>query len=113
MQIRTLVATDNSCASKAATHILTETIREELSEKAIKVIAVYMGYVNTQMVPEETKTQKSEPTDIVREICNGIEAGSSGLETYLSGAIPANYSKPLNSQTNITCPIPDNFTLKV
>ena len=64
------------CASKAATHILTETIREELTEKKIKVMAVYMGYVNTQMVPEETKSQKSEPGDIVKEICNGIEEGN-------------------------------------
>lgn len=64
------------CASKTATHILTETIREELSEKGIKVIAVYMGYVNTQMTHEQTKSQKSEPADIVREICNEIEAGN-------------------------------------
>lgn len=64
------------CASKTATHILTETIREELAEKQIKVMAVYMGYINTQMVPEETKSEKSEPADIVREICNGIEAGN-------------------------------------
>lgn len=63
------------CASKSATHILTETIREELAEKGIKVMAAYMGYVNTQMVPEETKTLKSEPEDIVNEICNGIEKG--------------------------------------
>lgn len=63
------------CASKTATHILTETIREELSEKGIKVMAVYMGYVNTQMVPEETKSLKSDPTDVVKEICNGIESG--------------------------------------
>ena len=62
------------CASKTASHILTETIREELSEKGIKVMAVYMGYVNTQMVPEETKSKKSEPDDIVREMCDGIEA---------------------------------------
>ncbi|MBA3681101.1 MAG: SDR family NAD(P)-dependent oxidoreductase [Bacteroidetes bacterium] len=64
------------CASKTATHILTEAIREELSEKGIKVMAVYMGYVNTPMVPEQTKTIKSEPSDIVIEICNGIELGN-------------------------------------
>ncbi|PKB15219.1 SDR family NAD(P)-dependent oxidoreductase [Flavobacterium sp. 5] len=63
------------CASKTATHILTETIREELSEIGIKVTAVYMGYVNTRMTPEETKTTKSEPKDIAKEICIGIENG--------------------------------------
>lgn len=61
------------CASKTATHILTETIREDLSEKGIKVSAVYMGYVNTQMTTEETVTPKTEPKDIAKEICIGIE----------------------------------------
>lgn len=64
------------CASKTATHVFTETIREELLEKGIKVIGVYMGYVNTQMVPEETKSLKSDPIAIVKEICNGIQLGN-------------------------------------
>lgn len=61
------------CASKAAAHILTETIREELAALGIKVIGAYMGYVNTQMTKEETKSHKSEPEEIAYEICNGIE----------------------------------------
>ncbi len=60
------------CASKTASHILTETIREELESKNIKVMAVYMGYVNTNMVPEETATKKSSPEEIAFGICNGI-----------------------------------------
>lgn len=67
------------CASKTAAHLFTETIREELSDKSIKVVGVYMGYVKTEMVPEETKSQKSDPADIVIEICNGIEAGDSRI----------------------------------
>lgn len=61
------------CASKTATHILTETIREELSEKGIKVMGVYMGYVNTAMTPEQTASPKAEPKDIAQAICQGIE----------------------------------------
>lgn len=61
------------CATKTAAHLLTESIREELSLKNIHVSGVYMGYVNTQMVTEETKTKKSEPSDIAIGICNGIE----------------------------------------
>ena len=61
------------CATKTAAHLLTESIREELSHKNIQVSGVYMGYVNTQMVTEETKTKKSEPSDIAIGICNGIE----------------------------------------
>lgn len=60
------------CASKTASHILTETIREELEAKNIKVLAAYMGYVNTAMVPEETETQKSSPNAIAKGICDGI-----------------------------------------
>ncbi len=61
------------CATKTAAHLLTESIREELSLKNIQVSGVYMGYVNTQMVTEDTITKKSEPSDIAIGICNGIE----------------------------------------
>ncbi len=60
------------CASKSASHILTETIREELEEKNIKVMATYIGYVDTSMVPEETETEKSTPENIAIGICKGI-----------------------------------------
>ena len=60
------------CASKSASHVLTEVIREELEEKNIKVMATYIGYVDTDMVPEETKTEKSTPKNIAIGICNGI-----------------------------------------
>jgi NAD(P)-dependent dehydrogenase (short-subunit alcohol dehydrogenase family) len=84
------------CASKTATHILTETIREELAEKGIRVMAVYMGYVNTQMVPEETKSLKSEPDDIVRKICEGLEKGN---EKIYPDKITQNYiqQNPVNT----------------
>lgn len=52
---------------------MTETIREELEALGIKVIGAYMGYVNTQMTKEETKSHKSESEEIAYEICNGIE----------------------------------------
>ncbi len=60
------------CASKSASHILTETIRQELEERNIKVMATYIGYVDTSMVPEETKTEKSTPKNIAIGICEGI-----------------------------------------
>lgn len=58
------------CASKAATHIYTETIREELKAKNIHVSAVYMGYVDTSMTPDKIK--KSNPKDIAKGIVEGI-----------------------------------------
>jgi len=60
------------CASKSASHVLTETIREELEVKNIKVMATYIGYVDTNMVPEETATEKSSPENIAIGICQGI-----------------------------------------
>jgi len=61
------------CASKSATHILTNAIREELKEKNIKVIGVYPGYVNTAMLPEEVPFKKAQPEEIATAIFNGIE----------------------------------------
>ena len=67
------------CASKAATHILTNAIRDELGEKNIKVIGVYPGYVNTAMLPEEVPYKKSEPCEIATAICNGLEKGEENI----------------------------------
>lgn len=67
------------CASKSASHVLTETIREEFEEKNIKVMATYIGYVDTNMVPEETKTEKSTPQSIAIGICQGINNGESHI----------------------------------
>lgn len=62
------------CASKWAAHVFTETIRQELEKDKITVIGVYPGYVNTKMVPEKVNYIKSEPSDIAKEICEGITA---------------------------------------
>jgi short-subunit dehydrogenase len=67
------------CASKAATHILTNTIRDEYKKKNIHVVGVYPGYVNTAMVPEEIAYKKTEPFEIAFEICQGIEAGKDNI----------------------------------
>ena len=67
------------CASKSASHVLTETIREELGQKNIKVMATYIGYVDTAMVPEETKSEKSTPKNIAIGICEGINKNESHI----------------------------------
>lgn len=67
------------CASKTAGHILTEAIRDELAEKNIEVMAAYMGYVDTNMVPEETVSPKASPDCIAEGICEGIENGDSHI----------------------------------
>lgn len=67
------------CASKSASHVLTETIREELEKKHVKVMAAYIGYVDTSMVPEETQTEKSTPKNIAIGICKGINGNESHI----------------------------------
>jgi short-subunit dehydrogenase len=67
------------CASKSATHILTNTIREEYKQKNIQVVGVYPGYVNTAMVPEEIAYKKTEPYEIAFEICQGLEMGENNI----------------------------------
>lgn len=60
------------CASKASAHIFTQSIRQEMETCNIKVIGVYPGYVNTDMVPEETVTKKTGPIEVARNIVSGI-----------------------------------------
>ena len=67
------------CASKSAAHVFTETIREEFSLKNISVMATYIGYVSTAMVPEETKTEKAIPKSVAAEICKGIANNESHI----------------------------------
>jgi NADP-dependent 3-hydroxy acid dehydrogenase YdfG len=66
------------CASKSATHILTQSIREELKDKNVNVIGVYPGYVNTEMSDDVT-VEKASPEDIAANICNGIENGEEDI----------------------------------
>ncbi|WP_394776002.1 SDR family NAD(P)-dependent oxidoreductase [Flavobacterium sp.] len=63
------------CASKAAAHLLTQSIKQDLEEKGIKVIGVYPGYVNTEMSQDVTHVEKASPESVATSICQGIEAG--------------------------------------
>lgn len=58
------------CTSKAAAHLFTETIREEINAKGINLSAVYMGYVDTKMTPDNVP--KSNPQNIAIGIIEGI-----------------------------------------
>lgn len=66
------------CASKAATHILTQTIREELKDRDVSVIGVYPGYVNTEM-SNDVVIEKASPESIAVNICDGIEKGDKDI----------------------------------
>lgn len=59
------------CASKAATHIFTQTIREDLAKDNIKVFGVYPGYVDTNM-SSDIEFEKISADKLVENICNDI-----------------------------------------
>ncbi len=61
------------CASKTATHIFTQSIREELKNEII-VFGVYPGYVDTSMVAD-IDTNKITPEALVANICDDILKG--------------------------------------
>ncbi len=66
------------CASKSATHILTQSIRAELQAVHIGVIGVYPGYVDTAM-SADISFEKASPTDLAIRICNDFEAGKNDI----------------------------------
>jgi NADP-dependent 3-hydroxy acid dehydrogenase YdfG len=59
------------CASKTATHIFTQSIREDLAEDNIKVFGIYPGYVDSKM-SSDVEYDKISPQALVKNICNDI-----------------------------------------
>jgi NAD(P)-dependent dehydrogenase (short-subunit alcohol dehydrogenase family) len=63
------------CASKAASHSLTQALRHELAGKGIAVMGVYPGGLNTDMLAG-VDAPKAEPTDVARAILDAVESGN-------------------------------------
>ncbi|MFC4479998.1 SDR family NAD(P)-dependent oxidoreductase [Flavobacterium chungangensis] len=59
------------CASKTATHIFTQSIREDLALYGIKVFGIYPGYVDSNM-SSDVNYDKISPSELVQNICNDI-----------------------------------------
>lgn len=66
------------CASKAAAHTLTHSMRDELKSSGIQVTGVYPGYVDTAMSTDVT-VEKATPESIAIRICEGIIAGDEDI----------------------------------
>ncbi|MFT3741854.1 MAG: SDR family NAD(P)-dependent oxidoreductase [Gammaproteobacteria bacterium] len=62
------------CASKTATHLLTQALRKESEGTSIKIYGVYPGYVDTKMT-QNINVEKASPQQIAIEVCDGIENG--------------------------------------
>lgn len=62
--------------SKAALWSATDAMRLELTPQGVQVVAVHMGYVDTDMAAGVT-APKTSPEDVVRQVLDGVEAGDS------------------------------------
>lgn len=62
-------------ASKAAAWNLTNSLRMELREQGTQVLAMHMGWVDTDMT-RGFEVQKSSPADIVARTLDALEAGA-------------------------------------
>ena len=61
------------CASKAAAHTLTRSLRKESEDTPLRVYGVYPGYVDTAMTQNIEEVEKVTPEQIAIETCDGIE----------------------------------------
>ena len=68
----TLEGTSGYSASKAAAWAITNGLRKELKGKGTQVIAVHVGYMDTDMAAGVT-TPKSKPSDVAAQILDAIE----------------------------------------
>ena len=62
------------CASKAAVHSLTQSVRGELASQGILVIGVYPGPIDTHMT-KDIDMEKETPTQVAKAILKGIQNG--------------------------------------
>jgi NAD(P)-dependent dehydrogenase (short-subunit alcohol dehydrogenase family) len=66
------------CASKSAAWSLTNGLRHELKEQGTQVLALHVGYMDTDMVRHVT-APKAKPDDVVRDTLAALEAGQSEI----------------------------------
>ena len=62
------------CAAKAASWSLTNSIRQELRSQRTQVVAVHVGFMDTDMTAG-LDVPKSSPDDVALQVMDGLEAG--------------------------------------
>ena len=62
------------CAAKAASWSLTNAIRQELHSQGTQVVALHVGFMDTDMTAG-LDVPKSSPDDVALQVMDGLEAG--------------------------------------
>jgi len=70
----TLPGTGLYSASKAAGWALSNALRQELSAQGTQVVALHVGYLDTDMAGHGS-TPKADPLDVARQVLAAVEAG--------------------------------------
>jgi NAD(P)-dependent dehydrogenase (short-subunit alcohol dehydrogenase family) len=87
------------CAAKAASRSLTNSIRQELHAQGTQVVALHVGYMDTDMTAG-IDAPKSSPDDVAAQVMDGLAAGdlevladdvSRNVRAALSGDLTALY----------------------
>jgi NAD(P)-dependent dehydrogenase (short-subunit alcohol dehydrogenase family) len=63
------------CAAKSAEWSLTNSLRQQLADRGIRVAGLHVGYMDTDMTAT-VAAEKSDPADIARIAVDGIAAGA-------------------------------------
>lgn len=71
-------ASSTYSASKAAAWSFSNGLRNELSGQGTQVLALHVGYMDTDMV-REVAAPKSKPEDVARQVLEALEAGKSEI----------------------------------
>lgn len=87
------------CAAKSAEWSMTNALRVQLAEQHVRVLALHVGYMDTDMAASVT-TPKANPADIAKIAIDGVEAGlyeiladdiSRQVQAGLAGGVTALY----------------------
>lgn len=89
-------------ASKAAAWSLTNGLRQELRAQGTHVVAVHVGYMDTDMV-KDVQAPKSNPHDVANNVLHGIEAGD--LEV-LADAVSRQVKAGLSARPGVYLALP-------
>lgn len=84
-------------ASKAALWSATNSLRLELAPAGVHVVGVHVGYVDTAMAAH-AEGPKMAPTDLVRAVFDGVEAGDfEVIADEVSAQVKAALSQPIEA----------------